>query len=182
MCIRDRLDSGWSALAQSKEQLAQSEQTINDGKAQIADGERQLQDAWNQYYDGKAQLEQAEQMLGQASSQLTQIKQDYESLVASGELKNPEKQLEFARMASASLTDFIHLLQNNQGNADIITMLQSLKSEIDNRIQKAEEEIAQGKPLSPLITDTELALIQMMMPALFQHCLLYTSCPEQLAV
>ena len=72
-------------------------------------------------------------------------------------------------MASASLTDFIHLLQNNQGNADIITMLQSLKSEIDNRIQKAEEEIAQGKPLSPLITDTELALIQMMMPALFQQ-------------
>ena len=166
---KQQLDSGWSALAQSKEQLAQSEQTINDGKAQIADGERQLQDAWNQYYDGKAQLEQAEQMLGQASSQLTQIKQDYESLVASGELKNPEKQLEFARMASASLTDFIHLLQNNQGNADIITMLQSLKSEIDNRIQKAEEEIAQGKPLSPLITDTELALIQMMMPALFQQ-------------
>ena len=151
---KQQLDSGWSALAQSKEQLAQSEQIINDGKAQIADGERQLQDAWNQYDSGKAQLEQA-------SSQLTQIKQEYEALVESGELKNPDKQLEFARMASAALTDFISLLQNNQGDADIITMLQSLKSEIDNRIQKAEEEIAQGNPTPPLITDAELALIQM---------------------
>ena len=159
---KQQLDSGWSALAQSKEQLAQSEQIINDGKAQIADGERQLQDAWNQYDSGKAQLEQA-------SSQLTQIKQEYEALVASGELKNPDKQLEFARMASAALTDFISLLQNNQGDADIITMLQSLKSEIDNRIQKAEEEIAQGNPTPPLITDAELALIQMIMPTLFQQ-------------
>lgn len=124
-------------------------------KAQIADGERQLQDAWNQYYAGKTQLEQAEQMLGQLSSQLAQIKQEYDSLVASGELKNPNKQLEFARRASAALTDFITLLQNNQGNTDIIAMLQSVKSEIDNRIQKADEEIAQGKPLSSLITDTE---------------------------
>ena len=159
---KQQLDSGWSALAQSKEQLAQSEQIINDGKAQIADGERQLQDAWNQYDCGKAQLEQA-------SSQLTQIKQEYEALVESGELKNPDKQLEFARMASAALTDFISLLQNNQGDADIITMLQSLKSEIDNRIQKAEEEIAQGNPTPPLITDAELALIQMIMPTLFQQ-------------
>ena len=159
---KQQLDSGWSALAQSKEQLAQSEQIINDGKAQIADGERQLQDAWNQYDSGKAQLEQA-------SSQLTQIKQEYEALVESGELKNPDKQLEFARMASAALTDFISLLQNNQGDADIITMLQSLKSEIDNRIQKAEEEIAQGNPTPPLITDAELALIQMIMPTLFQQ-------------
>ena len=159
---KQQLDSGWRALAQSKEQLAQSEQIINDGKAQIADGERQLQDAWNQYDSGKAQLEQA-------SSQLTQIKQEYEALVASGELKNPDKQLEFARMASAALTDFISLLQNNQGDADIITMLQSLKSEIDNRIQKAEEEIAQGNPTPPLITDAELALIQMIMPTLFQQ-------------
>ena len=99
----------------------------------------------------------------------TQIKQEYEALVASGELKNPDKQLEFARMASAALTDFISLLQNNQGDADIITMLQSLKSEIDNRIQKAEEEIAQGNPTPPLITDAELALIQMIMPTLFQQ-------------
>ena len=72
-------------------------------------------------------------------------------------------------MASAALTDFISLLQNNQGDADIITMLQSLKSEIDNRIQKAEEEIAQGNPTPPLITDAELALIQMIMPTLFQQ-------------
>ena len=157
---KEQLDSGWLALEQSKEQLAQSEQTISDGKAQIADGERQLQDAWNQYYTGKNQLDQAEQMLNTVSSQFDQVKSFY---YANSTLPDSAQQLEFARIVSSTLDNCITLLQNSQGDAETITMVQSLKSEMDRRIQVAEDEIAQGNPISPLFSDLEWQLI----PVLF---------------
>ncbi len=162
---KQQLDDGFAALAQSREQLAQSEQAVNDGKAQLADGERQLQNGWNQYHAGATQLEQSQQKLEQISAQLAQMQQDYNALAASGELYQPEKQLEFAYPLSAMLADYIALLQENQDDTGTLTLLQSIKTMVDSRIQAAEEAIAQGQPVPPLLSSTELA----MLPMLFQQ-------------
>ena len=85
--IKQQLDSGWSALAQSKNNLHNPNRPSTTEKRKLQTANVNCRMHGINIMTEKLNWSKREQMLGQASSQLTQIKQDYESLVASGELK-----------------------------------------------------------------------------------------------